>query len=77
MPLRMASSFSYIKVLFIALSVLLLALVFDGCARKNIKWSAEVGPPDGGSYRGVAAGDFNGDSHIDLAAGSIRPGGVV
>ncbi len=73
----MASSFSYLKVLLLALFVLLLALVFDGCARKTIRWSAEVGPPDGGSYRGVAAGDFNGDGHVDLAAGSIRPGGIV
>ena len=73
----MASSFSWFKVILLALCIFSFIFAFDGCSRKTIRWSAEVGPPDGGRYRGVAAGDFNGDGHVDLAAGSIIPGGVV
>lgn len=59
----------------IAVSAALILLVV-GCTKKVIRWSAEVGPPDGGKYRGVAAGDFNGDGNIDLVGGSYLPGGT-
>ena len=54
----------------------LIVLVIAGCSRKVMRWSAEVGPPDGGKYRGIAAGDFNGDGNIDLAGGNFQPGGI-
>ena len=76
MPKQLAISFST-KIKFTVPLLLIAFLLMPGCARRNIQWSAEVGPPDGGKYRGVAAGDFNGDGHIDLAAGVIDPGGVI
>lgn len=60
-----------------ALILLALIAVFNGCTKTTIHWSPEVGPPDGGKFRGVCSGDFNGDGNLDLAAGIISPGGVV
>ena len=76
MPTSKASSFSNFKKYSLLLAILLVGLGMSGCSRQGMQWSPEVGPPDGGRYRGVCAGDFNGDGHIDLAAGIIEPGGV-
>jgi hypothetical protein len=62
---------------FVNISIfLMLGLLIWGCSKRVIRWSPEVGPPDGGKYRGICAGDFNADGNIDLAGGVIEPGGI-
>ncbi len=68
----MLNKITYFSSAFIAS----LLIIITGCTDRVIRWSTEVGPPDGGKYRGVAAGDFNGDGNIDLVGGSYLPGGT-
>lgn len=69
-------SVSFILKLSAVLMILLLMVLWWGCSRRTAYWSVEVGPADGGKFRGIAAGDFNGDGNVDLAGGNISPGGI-
>lgn len=62
--------------LFVLIPALIIFLFIIGCAPKFILWSGEIGPADGGKYRGIAAGDFNNDGSIDLVGGFFQPGGT-
>jgi len=56
--------------------ILALSIMLTGCSKKGIRWGVEVGPADGGKYRGLAVGDFNSDDNPDLVGGSTIPGGT-
>lgn len=74
---RRSCSIRHLGLGVIMLWLALSGLLIYSCSQKTVRWSVEVGPPDGGKYRGIAAGDFNGDGYIDLAGGNFRTGGVT
>jgi protein involved in polysaccharide export with SLBB domain/outer membrane protein OmpA-like peptidoglycan-associated protein len=55
------------------LAALILLLAACAPAMKYVEWPAESGPPDGGNYYSVAAGDVNADGFTDIVGGSYNP----
>lgn len=52
-----------------------IVLLLAACApsMEYVQWPAESGPPDGGNYYAVAAGDVNRDGFVDIVGGSYNP----